>query len=598
MPASALRKTAGIFFYFLLISGLFFFNGFYDSYQLTKAYGFALILFACLTFFLLSKNFPVLSPYLIPAGLYFAYILLRSLDSSNNPQLFYTLTLLSPAAMLAGLSFPPDRKKFLIFTGILCAASSIYGIVQFYTGYVRPYSFFGNPIFFAEYLSMNLPIAVLSLFFFKKFRTLLYLNILLLLAAIFISGSRGAFISGGISILAVIFFLKKNRLLPCAPSPGRAGYFAAITSVFLIILLTLPGFFNVLNFNLSRARALFSLSSPEIKSRVLMLKSAVNIAGINPAFGSGSGGFRYNYQAAQSQLLKNNSTFDFINTSYAHNDYFQLTAEFGMIGLLLFLLSFFFIIMLFDKYSGKLDNESYIFALAMLGSAAAVMIEAFFNFPLFIMPVSFLFWLYLGIMAATCLPNNTKPLNTAAYVVAIICVIAVFSVLVSGSKSLASNFYLKQGTLELQKSTNYERDYLIRASNLDPKNFYPWFYLGVSYGNNPETYSADSVKNYTRALKVQPNSCDVMFNIGSLLRSAGNYNEAETYYLKALDLYPYFGMARAELGRLYLDLNRNNEAAEQFTLAHEYDPGAVEASVLNKVMLFTEATWENKKPGE
>ncbi len=107
----------------------------------------------------------------------------------------------------------------------------------------------------------------------------------------------------------------------------------------------------------------------------------------NPYFGKGVGTFMDYF----SKYLPG------VKVSYAHNCYLQIFAETGVFSLASFL--FYIITILFLGVKSFLAKNDYII-LGILGGCFAYLVHAFFDTSLYSLPLAFLFWMWVGCLAA------------------------------------------------------------------------------------------------------------------------------------------------------------------------------------------------------
>lgn len=124
---------------------------------------------------------------------------------------------------------------------------------------------------------------------------------------------------------------------------------------------------------------------------------------------------------------------------------------------------------------------------------------------------------------------------------------------------------------------------LCKAVDLDPSDPNALDFLGKMHDVSPQyasevtarlahfaaTYPQNSAANYYYALSVRQRTTNETSKKGGQV--------AEKYLLKAIKLDPHFADAHFELGRLYEDQRRENEAIEQYQLAVKDSEGLLKA---------------------
>ncbi len=552
---------------------------FYDAYQLPKSAGiFIILIFYFFTLILYQK--------LINSGIagllvfiFFIYIFLRMQFSlNNNPQFFYILTLFSPLLFFVSFNAEIKIKKILLFFNFLFFISCAYGLYQFLSGLNRPYSFFGNPIFFGEFLCMFIPLIMVSFYFFKHNKLFFLFNIMLGLLLIFLTSSRGVFLSLIISFCFLIYFLIQTGYLKYKKSFTTYILFVVIIC---ILFLFIPGIKNSFNLNMERIANLHEIKDGPIKNRILMIKTALLIFRQNPVFGNGAGAIKYNYQKYQAEILQKNKGFEFLNTSYIHNDYMHLMTEFGIIGIFIFLILIFYFFYYFDKHSHKMDKKTYLFSIALLASLLGCLTESFINFPLFIMPSAAIFWIFSGLLYHQINRHNIQRENRFLYLITILTFILLFVFFVLNANKVISNFYLAKA-MQKQSDLNYF-DFAIKC---DKKNYYAYFYAGYFLAKDGRY--EQSLDYFFKALKIYPDSADLLFNIANVKRKQKEFDEAVEFYKKAIALYPDFSNAHLLLGKTYLDMGFEKQGIDEISKSKKNDEEFNE-----NIFLFEETTDKN-----
>jgi O-antigen ligase len=589
MTNPRLSKFMDIAVLSMAASSLVFSSSLYEQYQLAKAACLAVLLIPALACLLMSGDALKINFTAVVFLVFLFYSACRLLFSPYNPQYYYSLTLTVPAMFLVSRATAGNHKKYLVLLNALVFVSALYGLYQSLRGMQRPYSFFGNPVFFGEFMMMGLPFIFASFFLFKSNRLFFSLNAALTLACAGLAGSRGAFVSIAVSCGLLLYLLIASGAVKPGLKPGLNPYAA----VFLLILLAsflMPGMRGSAKSNLDRAAGLFSGSDQSVSGRLLMLKTALKITGRNPAFGSGAGAFKYFFQKYQAETTGSSSRSMFINTSYAHDDYAQIAAESGLSGLVLFLVFFLSLFHYFEKRAYSLSPENRVFSFALVSVLAGTLAECFFNFPMMILPSSMLFWLYAGMLHnmlserdadAAVLPRAAAGLITSAAVAAVIAAVLMRPL------GLVSDAYLQYGIRHAGTGPDGDRKF-ITALKCDPHNYYNYFYLAGYYSEAGEYRKASDA--YMAALKLNPYAADLLYDEGAMCVKLKDYNKAADYFGQSLSLYPGFAYARLALGKTLISLKRDSEGSSELAIAQKIDPGIIRRDIGPQLMKFGEMT--------
>ncbi len=347
------------------------------------------------------------------------------------------------------------RRVYLLVISILTAAliSSFYGIAQ-HLGYDtfkwssfearRVFSTFGNPVFFAAYLVMVLPLAVVL--FFSKFllkRTsaksknhyyialIFYLFSMIIYTAFWLTNTRACFIAlfGGLVPLFIIL--------------SRRTFTEKYPFIILVISFVLIGlFFNVKpetsgvhrfieHFGEKNARRTeFSVEnsiadktepcerpwiakifpvSDSTFSRVFQYLTAIGIIKDYPALGIGPDTIGIVYQKYLAKVFciqENDGGFQFPRQDRIHNDILDTAVTRGIFGLGTYL----WLLLAFGRYMSKnyqrIHTQYKLLILGLLAGLGCYLIQNQFSFGN--TPIVALFWVMMGLCISVVKLNETE----------------------------------------------------------------------------------------------------------------------------------------------------------------------------------------------
>jgi O-antigen ligase/Tfp pilus assembly protein PilF len=421
----------------------------------------------------------------------------------------------------------------------------IYGIFQYngidFSFWIRNigrqqvFGLFGNVNYFAEYLIVPLPIAV-SLFFvsrnkFKKI--LLLIGILAMVTSLTVTFTRGSYLGFGASLIFMSFlliisrgknFIKKNRKI-----------FIIILAVVIIItfLFIIPTPLNKSGTAIEKIKSRISISqltqSSSIKRRIATWKFTVLMIKDHPLFGSGLGTYKYNTLKYQAEFFKqgeNRSIYPHGFADKAHNEYLQLWAEMGIVGLGIFI----WLIISYLNFGLKIlrkikDEYKQGMIIGLMGAVVAVLVDSIFGFPLHLPATVVLFWLALALTVA-----------------------------VSKNKANAEEINIVQKDSIRKIKTEEDRKEKGKAED-NKGNIYrfkPLLYIGIML-----------LTIFLCVTVVRPFVARTYWYYGSKEIKNGNLNEAIKIYEKGLKWDPY-------LGFIYYDIGKILQNKEFYGIAGEY----------------------------
>lgn len=224
--------------------------------------------------------------------------------------------------------------------------------------------------------------------------SLLHVNIM-------ICQSRGIWISIFISSIILLCFIYKYKLIKCFRENRRWLILLLITFLITTVIYSSD---NPLNKSpitvVQRAATTFDKSDTSINTRLLIWKTTLNMIKDNPLFGSGIGTFKINYQNYQADYLQENpeNIKYWIKAGEAHNEYLQIWAELGIIGLGIFLLIIYFYYKLMLSFLKKdKDGPKRLIVLGMLLGTTCFLTHCLFSFPLHVPALGAAFFMMIGL---------------------------------------------------------------------------------------------------------------------------------------------------------------------------------------------------------
>jgi len=244
------------------------------------------------------------------------------------------------------------------------------------------------PNHFASLVALLIPVSLALLLSRQAggaLRCLAFYSLLLFFPVLYLSQSRSGWLGAfsGITVtLWLCAFRKSKRLFV------KSLFVVPAVGVFLGIAIWSAS-------PLVRERvqgALIDNPDDAVLVRLYMWKDTLQMIQDHPFLGSGLGSYAWLYKKYQT----NNLQFWF---DYAHNEYLQLVAEYGLIGLVLFGSLAIGLIFYALRILGRCARDSDAFLLAgVLGGIAACMVHALFDFNLHIFSICHVLILLVGVV--------------------------------------------------------------------------------------------------------------------------------------------------------------------------------------------------------
>ena len=551
-------------------------------------------------------------------------------------------------------------KRILDILLIVGGLFGIYGIFQYNgidfsfwarnIGRQQVFGLFGNVNYFAEYLIVPLPIAV-SLFFASrnKFKKILLLIAILAMATSLITTfTRGSYLSFGISLIFMFFVFLISRGKNFIKNNKKIFIIILVAIIIITFLFVVPTSLNRSGTVISKIKERASITQLidefSFGRRAVIYKFTTLMIKDRPLLGSGIGTYKYNtlrYQAEFFAQGENRSLYPHGFADKAHNEYLQLWAELGIIGLGIFI----WLIISYFRFGLKIlrkikDGYRPGIIIGLMGAMMAVLVDGIFGFPLHLPATIVLFWLALGLTVAVGFLKdevNTQEIkmisgnsngrdekeksNISRFKPLLYLGIILFTIFlcVTVTRPFIARIYWYYGFKEIEKENwnkaikTYEEAlkwdpylgeiYYDIGKILETKEFYG---VAMEYFEKAEKYidSPDLPKNFTliylkkgqldkaaiklkQAISYQSDEKSMLplySELGNTYLQLERYKPAEIAFKNALKINPDFVNAHYGLAGAYLKQNLSNEALIELRKVIELAPDSQEANYAQNII--------------
>ena len=511
-----------------------------------------------------------------------------------------------------------NKKEFDSFLKIFFVISffvSIYALIQYYG--LDPYfnnlgrltSTIGQKNWISNYLALIFPI-IFSYFLLEKHKNnkiIFYLLLSVLYATLMICQSRGIWISTGLTTIFAIYIIFKFSLFRIFQKNRK--WLILLISIFLLITIVYSTD-NPLNKSAitvpQRAISTFDKEDPSINTRFLIWNITFNMIKDKPIFGSGIGTFKMNYLDYQAEFLKDNPYYIKYSgkAGEAHNEYLQIWAEIGMIGLGLFILIFYFFFKaIFNFYKSSKNIKDKIITFGLVMGITSFLIHSLFTFPLHVPALGSAFFILLGLTVVYVGKFNINKKNVILVKINLkkqsrtkrIFIISIFIIMIFVIDFLvimpyvAEIYFFKGARYNLVKNYDKALFNFEHAAQLDPYNGRILHALGTTYYNLNLQSEAQEVLQRT---KLYFNDRNIFKNLGLSYMQSGNYEKAKKELEHAIYLDPKFTEAYADLAYLYAKQEEYDKAIVEWNKMLEIDPNFSEKY---NVLYFIGLTYQKKE---
>ena len=531
------------------------------------------------------------------------------------------------------------EKSFVIWLARGALLISIYAILQhFGLDFLkwqqdlvtnRAFSTLGNPAYLGAYISVVLPICIAMIFGLPKHRALFSVTSLAMIAALAFSMTRGAWLSFAVSILVIMIF--NIRRLRTQALLSYLGIGAILTLVVAIFIIAGP-YKSQISAYTERAKEVAEVQG-SVEGRLLTWKQVLPLISKYPVFGSGPDTLYLTFTGEITPEYERKVVRD-TATDRAHNNFLQIAATLGLVGLFAYLLVIIEIFNLGIRRILSVGNDYSQWL--MLGSLTGilsylVMLQTHFS----TIDVSPIFWVLAGLASAksdlgsTIVEVNFKKahiskLKSRQAAIAVFASLLLGVVIITSFLPVVADMYYKrakvaeqnrlsmlvilnlQNALILDSGNDYYMaelgdaflryapeqrnpemlvqalDILNQARLANPLSSYHYLRLGTAhlthYEYSREKRSLDvAKKTLARGISLDPNSAELRMKMGLAYAYSKRYKKATREWKKVIELSPKSVSAYYNLGRLLQKLGKTEESHGYFRAVLKIDPEQAQA---------------------
>ncbi|MDF7807619.1 O-antigen ligase family protein [Pontiellaceae bacterium B12219] len=267
------------------------------------------------------------------------------------------------------------------------------------------------PNHFAHLMQMLLPFCLALLFIPQAglyLKILAGYSFLIFLPPLFLSESRAGWL-GSIAAVGVVVCLMALRR-------SKKLFAGLVILVPLLSILLLVGAWNfsetfqrrmtpVVQFLEAQSNGGIGSDSPDFRPQTWL--DTIDMISASPITGYGPGTYRYAYPEFRKRFKGVQ-----IVTGHPHNEYLELSAEFGLVGLVLFAVAWLYGAVWVLMKSLRADEVRHAFlGFAFLGTIAGTMVHSFFDFQMHIFPNAMVFALLAALAVGPLMSKKRRTKN-------------------------------------------------------------------------------------------------------------------------------------------------------------------------------------------
>lgn len=498
--------------------------------------------------------------------------------------------------IIDNLNKKADFNSFIHLFFIISSLVSIYTIIQYYG--LDPYlsdlhsltSTIGQKNMISNYLAMIFPV-VFSYFLLeqsKKNRILYFFLLSILYTTLMICQSRGIWISISLTVISAIYIIIQFKFYEIFKRNKKRLCLLLITFLVITIIYSTDNPLNKSAITVpQRALSTFDEQDPSINTRFLIWKTTLEMIKDRPIFGSGIGAFKMNYLNYQAEFLKNNPYYIKYSgkAGEAHNEYLQVWAEIGIIGLGIFIGIILMFYSLIINYLKKNDNDKEkIIVFGLVLGVTCFLIHCLFTFPLHVPALGITFFAIMGLTVVYMRKTNlyeidsdnclkevkliNKKIKIALSILIFIFMIFAVNLLVI-KPYIAELYYFKGMRYNVDKNYNKSLPNLQYAVQLDPYNGRILHALGTTYYNLNIFSKAEEILQEAKKYMIDVNT---FYILGLNYSKLNMFEKAEKEYKHAIYLDPKFTESYINLAYLYAKQEEYDKAIVEWNKILEIEP--------------------------
>jgi tetratricopeptide (TPR) repeat protein len=465
-----------------------------------------------------------------------------------------------------------------------------YGLDIYYAHLGALTSTIGQKNWISNYLAMIFPL-VFSYFLLenkKNIKITYFILLSVLYTTLLICQSRGIWISISLTFILALIIIAKYRLWDTF---NKNKQWLMFLFVILLIFTIIYSTENPLNKSrltvVERAVTTFDKDDSSINQHFLEWAIALEMTKDNPVLGLGIGNFKLHYLDYQAEYLLKHPNYIKYNgkAQEAHNEYLQIAAEMGILGLAVFTTIIFIIyqsILQFLRKSIKTEDMIIVFGLTL--SMTCFLIHCMFTFPFHVPTLGSTFFILLGLGYVFTHNNDVNQddnyqqsfvklklsVNSILKYMLLILIITVglFMAISYGIKPYLAEIYYFKGVENFKNQNNIAAlKYFKKASTLDSNNGRILQALGSTYSTYLQVDMQEEAQRILERTKLVYPDRQTYRNLGLSYMQTGNLAKAEEEFKQAIYLDPTFYRAYNDLASLYIYQNEYEKAIEQWERA-------------------------------
>ena len=416
----------------------------------------------------------------------------------------------------------------------------------------------GHANAFASYLAIVFPmgLAIYSPSQSRIYKYMILIGLLLIVATLLLTNSRGAWLALIISLFIFHYPRIKNMWIRV--------FKRRLLMISALMVLILPG---ILLFYL-----VFNMNPASVKGRFFVWRIARLMIKKNPLSGIGFQRFPVEYLNYQAKFFDNPLHSQFFynaaNMKQADNEYLQVFAENGFLGLLLSVLIIITLILYIRRLMMITDTDHHRLITSIGTALTVILIHSFVDNPLRNLPIMIIFLFSAGLLSMITKFEVNKRYTTIEFrhsfmlkglILMFLCY-NIFFVIIKGRAYIdwRRGYALVQSGKLPDGIALYEK-----AMKKLPETGELLFQLGSAYAY---THDSEKALPYLEQAKATFNDKNIYISEGLCYYRLRDFHNAQKSLSKTLRMYPNLLLPRLWLAEIYLQTGQEDDAVR---LLHE-----------------------------
>ena len=379
----------------------------------------------------------------------------------------------------------------------------------------------GQKNIFAAYVILVFPLlgSILILSKSKLLKSILLIFLLISVYCLILAKSRSGYLGFIMAIIVYIALLLRTK------TKFGSTLFIIIVAAFVVAVVA--DYF--VHGRITEYLASF-MNEPSIVMRKILWAGAVNIIMRFPLFGTGIGTFTIFSPLYRDPVIDLCMPPEVFDIARCHNEFLQLTAEQGVLGLLMFI---YILYVVFRMGLTALKSKPDVYIIGLISGLSGLLVQSLFSISMRTTVPAVYFWIFCGLIVArvNIVGSNFKVFKFDIKIRKLWRTLILIAAVLVGSIYIGTNLRTFRSHMYFGKAVQLERlnnavgakNACIKAISLNKNGPQMYYKLGGLYAAEKKWEMAE--KAYRKVIQIHPNYGIVNINLGFVLYKQGKIKE-------------------------------------------------------------------------